>query len=119
MPDMYSTYQLNKQDQADHTRHAAIDKPLRKIPKKREFVVSAAAEGTRLLQIPTLKYQIPENRHFAGLRVNTAIAQIIDTPHLISAPFIQTAGTQVVVLGLEHDTGQILLAAPELDYLQQ
>ena len=37
MPDMYSTYQLNKQDQADHTRQAAIDKPLRKIPKKREF----------------------------------------------------------------------------------
>ena len=43
MPDMYSTFQLNKQDQADHTRQAAIDKPLRKIPKKREFVVSVGA----------------------------------------------------------------------------
>jgi len=47
MPDMYSTYQLNKHDQAGRNRHAAIDKPVRKIPKKRELAVS----GDTLLQV--------------------------------------------------------------------
>ena len=47
MPDMYSTYQLNKQEQADHTRQAAIAKPVRKIPKKPELVVSSSCRGTK------------------------------------------------------------------------
>ena len=47
MPDMYSTYQLNKQEQADHTRQAAIAKPVRKIPEKPELVVSSSCRGTK------------------------------------------------------------------------
>ena len=44
---MYSTYQLNKQEQADHTRQAAIAKPVRKIPEKPELVVSSSCRGTK------------------------------------------------------------------------
>ena len=44
---MYSTYQLNKQEQADHTRQAAIAKPVRKTPKKTELVVSSSCRGTK------------------------------------------------------------------------
>lgn len=51
--------------------------------------------------------------------INTAIAQVVDAAHHITATLIQTAGPQVVVLGFQHHARQVFLAAPELRHIQQ